>query len=490
MLIREQALDWNVVLNKRQFLQGMAITGALLALGASSDINEIKYKEGFIPLSNTVTFDFISPYSRPGTVRYSYPETLSRIKHLLGPAYNVPVYEIIREFGLQAFSEDVFKKQVGTKYAEYGAVAGGMLAFAPHGHSVTNCQRAFCEGFGYDFIPQAFPIQDGLTIQDFHSVDGLGNPSVLLHMSSEPVKRKLEALPHLDIVNISLQFGTLAITHKRRKVQTKIDDTTYQNLSHSLLTFYKNEGGSDYLFYNPDSFFIDQENEPVLRSIVTGEAVGIEDYTVVPAVDYEQYTYNKRKEILESTLKVEEVDTSKSPFYEIQGAYTGEYGKDNVQELFSLVRSFPEKLFIVAAGNYGDDLEPLRNIFSEEWPQNLIIAGYWDSELQYPRMYNTYDIFGADIYVDPLAYAHESGSSMSTAVLSAAASILAHKGVPIAQIKEMLLLCCEDIEIEKKSSIPMESRNIDDYIYAELNKKRQIVKVFNPSQFKLILDNL
>lgn len=487
MMNVEQLLQ--ISLNRREFLVKAATVGSALALGSAVSSNRVEYQEDLIPVSNTATFDFVSEYSTPGHVRYSYINTLSRIRKMLGPSYNIPIWQLFREFGPHVFTEDGFKA-LGLEYPEYGAVAGGMLAFAPHGSSVTHCQTQFARKFGYDFVPQAFSVQEGLTIKKLHHVDNLNNPSVLLHMSAEPVREQLRNLPYLPIVNISLQFGTLAITHKRAKIQERNDTSLYESLQQSLLTFYEKPNGDEYIFYDPAFYFVDDnEDEPILKNITTGEHARVEDndYRVVSAEHYNDFIQERKRTILEQTLHVEAVDTSKRPFYEIQGAYKGEYRKENIQELFSLAYDFPEKLFVVAAGNYGDDITTLREEFSHDWPENLIIVGHWDSALQYPRMFGTYDIFGADFYVDPKPYTGESGSSMATAVVSSAASLLKSRGYMLQEIKAKLAASCDELIIERKPEIPYGSIDIEDYINAELNKTQEIVNVFNETKFRQIL---
>jgi hypothetical protein len=99
-------------------------------------------------------------------------------------------------------------------------------------------------------------------------------------------------------------------------------------------------------------------------------------------------------------------------------------------------------------------------------------------------MYNTYDIFGADFYYDGTRYGLRTGSSMATAVISAAASILWENGYPIQQIKATLRGASDEVAIETKPYIPIGSTNIEHYIHAELHQTSELVRVFNEAKFK------
>ena len=407
---------------------------------------------------------------------------------MLGPEYYIPIPRLFMEFGPYAFTEEKIKKDITTKYPEYGLVLAGMMAFTPHGTSVSRCHSSFARNFGYQALPVPFSIQDGLQVTNLHAQDHLGNPSVNLHLSVDYLIKKLANQKNKKIVNLSLQVGDLAITHKRKKIHSVIDNT-YISLEKRRLTHYQNNEG-EYLFYNPETYTPEEVDGVVyLMNILTGLESATDDEEIVHVSEdqYSPYLFDQQNQILHETLTLDEIDNSQSPFYEIQGAYTSEFGAQNIHELFRLVETFPDKLFVVAAGNYGDDLRPLREQFSDIWPENLIIIGHWNSSLSYPRMYGTYDVFGADIYFDATQYGHEPGNSMSTAVLSAAASILEKNGIPIEDIKKELLSMCQSVEIETSPSIPYNSTNIEDYINAYLHKRIEMVNVFNETLFAQVL---
>ncbi|PIZ61905.1 hypothetical protein COY16_05710 [Candidatus Roizmanbacteria bacterium CG_4_10_14_0_2_um_filter_39_13] len=152
---------------------------------------------------------------------------------------------------------------------------------------------------------------------------------------------------------------------------------------------------------------------------------------------------------LSTTIKSE--DTSELRF---EGAYSGDKGANSMRELFKLANAYPEKLFIAAAGNYGDDIREFRSELSAEWPNNILLCGQWNSQKNAPEIM-TGNVHGADIYVDSQEQGFkQEGSSFSTAAISAYASILAQKGYDIPTIKATLLESCESIPYYVPPTIP------------------------------------
>ncbi len=280
-------------LNRRQLLVGASLCLSPLALRAASELETQEYPPGYIPLRNTVVMDFADKYSRHGRIESSYVDAINRVKILTGQHY-VPVAQLFWEFGQNVFTEEVFKKKVISAYPEYGLVAGGMLGFANHGKRVAQCHRNYAQTAGFYPVPAAIPIQDEIKILDLHYQDPLENPSILIQLPWAPFKNKLSYYPERSIVNLSLQGGIIAAIYKQHKVGVAYTD--------------------------PESFR-------------------------TPA--FAQLPPEQQHDLLRRAIQVEEYETG-APYYEIQGAYTLEFGKENIQDLFELVQEFPEKLFVVS----------------------------------------------------------------------------------------------------------------------------------------------
>jgi hypothetical protein len=472
-------------------LRGAVAFTAAAALASAFPLTQVDFESGLTPLTNTIVLDFVSPYSSPGQARYSYLATVQQVKKLLGPGNYIPLLRLLREFGPTVFSETRFKREVMSKYPEYGLVMGGMISFASHGASVVACHQRFARTLGCDPAPVIIPVQENLTLLDLHDRDNLNNPAVLLRLGVEPLIEQLHRYPEQPIVNLSLQVGTFAVVHKRRNVYPAYSED-YDQLQASLLTHYAEENPEDgelqYYFYDPALYtYAPQHEGPRIVSKATGEAAtaGADGFVMVAAAEFDQFVATRRNELLQQSFYLRELEIP--PFYEIRGAYTGDLGAENMQELFRLVNAFPTKLFVVAAGNYGDDLRPWRTRFAHRWPENLLVVGHWSNAQQYPRMYDAYNVFGADLYFDGTSYGRAAGSSMATAVVSAAAAVLWEGGATLPSIKATLLALCDEVEIETTPAIPLGSTNREDYILAELERTQALVKVFNEAKLRSFL---
>jgi hypothetical protein len=136
--------------------------------------------------------------------------------------------------------------------------------------------------------------------------------------------------------------------------------------------------------------------------------------------------------------KITNVVKRKYPGMMAIGAYTKDRVKENLPKLFALCNAIPEKIFIAAAGNFEDDLRGFTK------PDNLLTVAQWDGDRKRPGD----SVFGADIYVDNYALENGWGSSFSTPVISAVASVLADEGLPAPQIKEKILSYCNKEKVD------------------------------------------
>jgi hypothetical protein len=144
------------------------------------------------------------------------------------------------------------------------------------------------------------------------------------------------------------------------------------------------------------------------------------------------------------------------PEIEILGAYREEAAYDNLSELTKICSAHDDKLFIVAAGNFGDRLDNARKVLEDEktWPKNVLIIGE-----AIPGTVRITDFIelpmkgasGADIYVDSQNKLFNpegvSGSTIATAITSGYAEyyrVTENLETP-KEIKEKLLDHCRDV---------------------------------------------
>jgi len=138
------------------------------------------------------------------------------------------------------------------------------------------------------------------------------------------------------------------------------------------------------------------------------------------------------------------VQTYETPQVKTQDAYTLENAQENLPKLFELCRSFPDKLFVAACGNTRDDIREARKLLASDWPNNLLLIGEWDDTFKYRQGNSDYGyVYGADIYVDNQSLGLEHGSSFSTPVVGALASIMMNQGLTVEETKEKILHSCD-----------------------------------------------
>jgi len=136
------------------------------------------------------------------------------------------------------------------------------------------------------------------------------------------------------------------------------------------------------------------------------------------------------KEEAQGHAKVEDIE---SPDLKIVGAYDDKAEK-NLPRLFEVAKAYPDKLFVAAGGNNGEDILKVLEGLSDEKPSNLIIVAEWRMEGERPR----HEMYGADIYVDNNYLDIPEGSSFSTPVIAAYATALFEKGLFMEEVVETI----------------------------------------------------
>jgi hypothetical protein len=133
--------------------------------------------------------------------------------------------------------------------------------------------------------------------------------------------------------------------------------------------------------------------------------------------------------------------------FRLHGAYTKDRAVDSLRDLFKLCEAFPEKMFVAACGNYGDDIREARTILNEEWPtENLILTA------QATRTENgvrpTHQVQGADLYIvtqgDGQMEDFWGGSTISTGMTSGILAYFHHVGINPLEGRKILLSTCTD----------------------------------------------
>lgn len=269
----------------------------------------------------------------------------------------------------------------------------------------------------------AIPVQNALGPEDITTfIDELGNKGLSVHFSAEKIIKLLKNDPS-KVVNVSLQVGRDDFTAAR-----------YIKKGRQTLPLLQERDAATGLPINNSPYYAIPEGQGY-NSVIIGNTIVPADSQSNPlkpltpdqlqdvVSEYEQRN-NENAEV----IRMEKLSL------EVKGAYEKGKAFEYLQEQFKVCDAFPKKLFVFAAGNYGEDLTEALGLLSAKKPKNLLIVGEWGN---YNRPKDK--VKGADIYVNNYEMNLGRGSSFSTAVVSAYAAELFDKGLSQEEvIKEIL----------------------------------------------------
>lgn len=149
----------------------------------------------------------------------------------------------------------------------------------------------------------------------------------------------------------------------------------------------------------------------------------------------------------------------------IVGAYDRSRAKENLLKLFEVANSYPDKLFIAAAGNNNEDLRDALKSLADQIPNNLLLTAQWR---QWPSEQHPEDnvYAGADItiYTDNALIETDDGSSISSSIVTAAAEVLFRQGLTkeqvIAKIKSVSIVSEYKIDGVQELALVFDPRSL------------------------------
>ncbi|MDA1079941.1 MAG: hypothetical protein O2840_04625 [bacterium] len=315
--------------------------------------------------------------------------------------------------------------------------------FKSHALDVTNTHAAILKRDNIAAPARLIPIQPAFEMSSSPTqLDELGNPTIKLEISAQPLIDQLQKFPELKIVNLSFQLGTLTCKLEQRKMGMK-NEAEFQARRKELAEIdYPGvyERGSNFFGGKP-LFRVKREDPNANLSInisnpenVTAEWTtdnwNDQNRQRWPAItisdeDWREIQLSELGPLIPNAPELVELPT---PNIAIEGAYSKKNAVENLRELFLLVDAFPDKLFVVALGNYGDDVREARKVLADEWPENILFVGEWNHWTDRPYANGQYT-HGADIFVDNESLEITGiGSSTSTAIISARAAALRNSG--------------------------------------------------------------
>ena len=397
-------------------------------------------------------------------IEVSSPEEVeSLLKTALGDEY-ISRAQLIEEFG-----EDYESKwgEVADKYPK-AILHRYMDTYVNHGENVVNVMEKIWREAGLE-SPHDVEVTTLQSIFDdscFTNVkDELGNKGVSIDFDEKRIIELLKNDPN-QVINFSFQVGNVEVfVEEREKVVPKVDlalkpDYVDENGNYRDIPDYgnpliwKDDRISGDRIMNKEDFLNEEiavaggrvgppeggrigstaiyrdQNGQLIGYVdgKTGERVLAEDANIIT-----QAELRKRWEaaVAEAEKNAEIVDVA-NPESRIVGAYDREKAEENLPKLFEIANAYPDKLFVVAGGNEGEDIRDALEKLSEERPPNLLIVAEWGRGKPYA------DMRGADIYVQNSEAGIDHGSSFSTPVVNAYASALFEQGLSMEEVLEKI----------------------------------------------------
>lgn len=283
--------------------------------------------------------------------------------------------------------------------------------YFPHGEKVVVSMRKVWDQDGYEAgdvsVLSLQRILDPSSLSS--SIDKEGNEKLTINFNSKRIIDLLKSNPD-KVVNMSFQVGDVGLI---KKATINVENIGHFNYSDSL-----NQGMQ-----------LDADGN-VYPGAVGIRLLGKDEQIRVNAQGEKVYPVPE-KEYQKQLEKEGKIKIVTSNALSIEGAYTKEDASKNLPELFKVCHAYPDKLFVVAAGNEKEDLRDALIQLKKVRPNNLLIVAQWGKgsydgkEYEFP----TQGVQGADIYVNNKDFGVDDGSSFSTPIITAKAAELVSKGI-------------------------------------------------------------
>ena len=428
-------------------------TQEVVSDSSKSPKQEQAERKELIPYSPSITIIDAAPsVPTEGIIQKEFISNDEMIRNMLGDKY-VSKEKIIQEFGenYEEKWDEIVSKYPQTltyrlvdQYFNHGEKVARVVEntlerseFKSTGVNVTPLQKAFDQD-SIKFIKEAS-----------------GNPGVSLNFDPKRIIELLKDDPS-RVINGSFQVGNVEL-FQETKVKTEV--IPKYDLSDPR---FSGEG---------------LPSELDGKEVLYQGAVGIR--TEAGRVVYydkegQEITPISYEELEKRKLENSEIIEHKSTELVINGAYAKEKAIENLPKLFEVCNAYPDKFFVFAGGNTGEDFRETMEALKDQVPKNLLIAAEW---IKYDYGFGVYEgpsmeygkygqVLGPDMYVYNERSGNPSGSSFSVPELSAEIDTLLSKGLSFKQAKEAVLA---------KSNLHTLSLN---------DGTHPTVRVFNPSNIQ------
>lgn len=383
--------------------------------------------------------------------KISFPPSVTSID----VAPSVPISGIKQDSFISR--EEMLKKLTGSVPKE---MQGLLMQFEdiyfPHGEKVVGSMRKVWDQDRYEFgdvsVLSLQRILDSSSLSS--SIDKDGNERLTVNFNSKRIMELLKSNSN-KVINMSFQVGDVGLIKRTTTDVENIGDFNYyESLSKGM------QLGADGNVYPGAVRIRLLGKDEQIRVNAQGEKVD-----PIPEKEYQKQ--------LEKEGKIKIV-TSTS--LSIEGAYTKENALKNLPELFRVCRAYPDKLFVVAAGNEKEDLRDALSQLKKIRPNNLLIVAQWSKGSYDGKDYElpTEGVQGADIYVNNKDFGVDDGSSFSAPVISAKAAELIEKGYSIEQVRNMISVATERKTYPSSEAVPPQAKVFNPdllHILMQINKK-------------------
>lgn len=418
-----------------------------------SPTQEVAERKELIPYSSSITIVDAAPsVPTKGLIQKEFIPNDEMIRKMLADKY-VSKDQIIQEFG-QNYEEKW--DEVVERYPQ-ALVYRFADTYFNHGENVASVaedtlERSGLESTGINILPlqKIFDKDSGVTFIK----DASGNPGVSLNFDQKRIIELLKNDPN-RVINGSFQVGNVELFQKTKKDTEVIPKYDRNDPRFSESGYFLDDG----------EIFYQGAVESKQNSDGSVDYLNVEGKKVDP-ISWEEFKRRK--------LENSEVKEYKSTSLSIVGAYTKEKAMENLPKLFEICNAYPNKFFVFAAGNSGEDFREAMEALKDNTPKNLLMVGEW---IKYKHVYGVYEgpameygkygeVLGPDIYVYNEGSNHPHGSSFSTPEISAEIEILLNNGLSIDQAKAKIL-----------ASSDIHSLQLED-------GTKYTARVFNPSKIQ------
>lgn len=433
------------------------LVDTLASLGAQPQEGTVEQKEK-TPFSPKVTIIDAAPaVPTEGLKQNEFISNEDMLKRMLGDNY-ISKEQLVAEFG-----EDYKAKwkQVIDKYPQ-AILMDWVHTYFSHGENVAEVMKKTWEQMGLKSNGlHVIPLQkifDDTSVTQMN--DSLANPGYSLDFNPERIIKLLKQDQN-RVINCSFQVGNVDVFAEKKRLQ--IPEPDIPSVFYALI-----KGDNEYKEIK-DRIYLGEKGKTygvisTGKNLIPMDEQGNELSSVTP----EEFAEINKVKTEEAKRKAQVVNVENIPI-KITGSYAKDKAAENLPKLFEVCKAYPDKLFIVAAGNEGEDfrmvLDTLRKEIPEKVPNNMLIVGEWTRYGDYANG-PQHAVYGADMYVDNNSLGIFSGSSYSTPVISAFAEKLFSEGKTLEEVKTLLIA----------STISSE--------YKDVEGNKNFARVFHPSKIE------